>query len=205
LYIYKRESKKKAIEQFTTALTATGIDYSFEMRHDDNLLIKCNTRSFVYNFEVYCVFNDARDGFDITFKIQYQNFKNINPFNYLLQITRNEYLYTPFKQLIIKADELKKPIDAVTIHINPDLSFNRVYLNNSIIYSYHALKNTGNNEYVLWIYYLYNYHKDLIDSQNLVFLNESNLTETTDDFTNIVKDYQDNKENLMLLINMKTI
>ncbi len=205
LYIFKHESKKKAVEQLTASLTANGIDYSTETKYDENFLIKCNTSSFVYNFKIYCVLNDTRDGFDTTFKIQYQNFQHLKPFNNLLQITQNGHLDLPFKQLVNKANELKIPIDTITIHVNSDLSFNRIFINNLIIYKYHILKNTGYNEDALLIHYLYAYHKDIIDSQNLEFLNEHSMVETSDDFSNVINDYQKYKENLMLLIKMRTI
>lgn len=209
LYISKNKAKKDAIDQFTTALTATGIDYTSELKYDDTLLVKCHTRSFGYNFRINCICNKSIDGFDITFKTEYQNLNNINSFNYLLQITQNDHLYTAFKQLIIKAHKLNRPVESINLHLNPDLSFNRIYLNiasiSPIIYNYYALKNTGDNEDILWIKYLYGYHKDLIDAQNFEFFNEANLTESTEDYSNVIKDYQENKEDLMLLIKMRTI
>lgn len=209
LYISKNKAKKDAIDQFINALASTGLDYTNELKYDDTLLVKCHTRSFGYNFRINCICNESIDGFDITFKTEYQNLNNINSFNYLLQITQNDHLYIAFKQLIIKAHELNRPVESINLHLNPDLSFNRIYLNiassNPIIYNYYALKNTGNSEDILWIKYVYGCHKDLIDAQNFEFLNEANLTESTEDYSNVIKDYQENKDDLMLLIKMRII
>lgn len=205
LYISKQKSKKKAIEQFTVALKDNGIDYTIETSDNDNFLIKCNTSSFVYNFEIYSAYNDTKDGFDITFKLQYQYFQHLNPFSYLLNITKNGHLYIPFKQLVNKTNELKIPITTVTILINPDLSFNRIFLNNFIIYNYHVLNNTGYNEDVLLIKYLYAYYKDIIDSQNLEFFNSTILSNDQTHWPHVIDDYYKYKDDLFTIIKMSTI
>lgn len=209
LHISKNKAKKEALEHFTTALTATGLLFTSELKYEDTLLVKCHSQSFGYNFRINCICNKDLDGFDITLKTEYHNLNNISSFNYLLQISKNAHLCPAFQQLILKAQELNRPVESINIHINPDLSFNRIYLNiatnNPITYNYYSLKNTGDNEDILWIKYLYGYHKDLIDAQDFEYFNEYNLTEATEDYSNVIKDYEMNKENLMLLIKMRTI
>jgi hypothetical protein len=205
LYLSRNDLIKIAIEGFTDRLPKNNLTFESKVENLEYLVIKCRTRSFTYRLKIITTYNKVKNNLDITFRTSCGERPGEGYLPYLLQITNNKNFYENMKVLKANVNEIKKPIEYVTIDLSSDHSINYLCLNNFVTFDNDNLTSMDCLSDIMFIKYLYLHYKDVIDSQYLEFFNASILSNNPPHWRHVIDDFYKHKADVFAIINMTII